>query len=314
MASRIFFKKQKEYMMSLKKRNSDILLVLLAGIFWSFGALIVRNLENGESVPWQYLFLRGFTIFIFLNIFLIFKEGKLFLNNYSKIGLSGCIGGIGIAIAAIGFIWSLTYTTAANTLLMLASMPFITAILAFIFIKEKVSLTTWVSIVIATIGILFMAYNITDFKDLIGILVGLISSLGIAMVTVSLRWKKNTPKFTTTALGGLFCCIFSFIFLFYLNVNLLMDLKNSLLSVLHGILVCTGFILYTLGSKRIPSADLTLLSLTEVIGGIFWVWLPIFGINEVPVLTTIIGGFIIIMSLVYYSFFAQKKIILLGQT
>ena len=159
-----------------------------------------------------------------------------------------------------------------------------------------------------------MAYNNTNFEDLIGILIGLLSSLGIAMVTVSLRWKKNTPKFTTTALGGFFCCIFSFIFLFYLNVNLLMDLKNSLLSVLHGILVCTGFILYTLGSKRIPSADLTLLSLTEVIGGIFWVWLPIFGINEVPVLTTIIGGFIIIMSLVYYSFFAQKKIILLGQT
>ena len=70
---------------------------------------------------------------------------------------------------------------------------------------------------------------------------------------------------------------------------------------LHGTLVCLGLILYSIGSKAIQAAELTLLSLTEVIGGIFWVWLPLFGINEVPSTSTIIGGFFLFMSIIYYS-------------
>ena len=70
---------------------------------------------------------------------------------------------------------------------------------------------------------------------------------------------------------------------------------------LHGVLVCLGLILYSIGSKAIPAAELTLLSLTEVIGGIFWVWLPLFGINEIPGTNTIVGGFFLFVSLIYYS-------------
>ena len=76
---------------------------------------------------------------------------------------------------------------------------------------------------------------------------------------------------------------------------------NSSLFSLHGTLVCLGLILYSIGSKAIPAAELTLLSLTEVIGGIFWVWLPLFGINEIPTTNTIIGGFFLFVSLTYYS-------------
>ena len=70
---------------------------------------------------------------------------------------------------------------------------------------------------------------------------------------------------------------------------------------LHGTLVCLGLILYSIGSKAIPAAELTLLSLTEVIGGIFWVWIPILGINEIPSQNTVIGGFLIFISIIYYS-------------
>ncbi len=293
--------------MKLDRHNIDISIVLFSGVLWSFGALIVRNLENPSEVAWQYLLFRGLTVFIFLNIFLFMKEGKSFIKNYFHIGISGCLGGIGIALAAIGFILSLTNTSAANTLLMLAVMPFITAILAYIFLREKVSITTWISIIIASIGIIFMAYNNTDFKDFLGISFGLLSSFGFSMFAVTLRWKKDTPKFTTVALGGLFCFIISLLALFFLESNFVMNVKNSSLSTLHGFLVCSGFVLFTAGSKNLPAAELTLLSLTEVLGGVFWVWLPIFGINEVPSTSTIIGGFIITISIIYYSFFAQKK-------
>ena len=85
------------------------------------------------------------------------------------------------------------------------------------------------------------------------------------------------------------------------DLNFLSTGKNHALFATHGTLVCLGLILYSIGSKAIPAAELTLLSLTEVIGGIFWVWLPLFGINEVPSTNTIIGGFFLFISLFYYS-------------
>jgi len=293
--------------MKKSKTDSAILIVLIAGIFWSFGALVVRFIEDARSVPWQYLFFRGSTIFILINVYLFVKEGKSFTKNYKKIGTSGIIGGISLGIAMMCFIWSITHTTAAVTLLMLAAMPFMTAILGYIFLKEKVSTTTFTAIVIAAIGITFMAFTSRQIGTLFGLAVGLLSSFGFSIFSVSLRWRKNTPTFTTVAVAGLFCATFSFIVLIFNDTGFFTTFRNSSLSALHGILVCSGMILYSIGSKRLPAADLTLLSLTEVLGGIFWVWLPIFGINEIPTTNTIIGGSIITLALMYYSLNTKRN-------
>ena len=287
--------------------NAAVVIVLIAGILWSFGALVVRYIENAYLIPWQYLFFRGLTIFVLLNIYLFIKEGKSFTNNYKKIDLSVIIGGAGFATAFIGFIWSITHTSAAITLLMLAAMTFMTAILGYIFLKEKVSPTTLTAIIVAAIGIIFMAFSSSKMGTLFGLLLGLVSSLGFSIGSVSLRWNKRTPTFTTVALAGLFCAIISFVVLLFDEASFFTTFKNSSLSALHGTLVCSGLILYSIGSKHLPAADLTLLSLTEVLGGIFWVWLPIFGINEVPTTNTIIGGFIITFAIIYYSLNTKRK-------
>ena len=289
------------------RTNFAILIVLIAGIFWSFGALVVRFIEDARSVPWQYPFFRGSTIFILINIYLFLKEGKSFTKNYKKIGASGIIGGISLGTAMMCFIWSITHTSAAITLLMLAAMPFITAVLGYIFLKEKVSSTTLTAIIIAAIGIVFMAFSSQQIGTLFGLVVGLLSALGFSIFSVSLRWKKNTPTFTTVAVAGLFCATFSFFVLIFNDSNFFTTFKNSSLSALHGTLVCSGMILYSIGSKNLPAADLTLLSLTEIVGGIFWVWLPIFGINEIPSENTIIGGVIITFAIFYYSFFIKRN-------
>ncbi len=289
------------------KTNLAILTVLLAGIFWSFGALVVRYIEDARSVPWQYLFFRGLTIFVILNLYLFLKEGKSFTKYYKKIDLSVVIGGMGFATAFMGFIWSITHTSVAITLLMLAAMPFITAILGYIFLKEKVSFTTLTAIIIAAVGVIFMAYSSNKLGTLFGLMLGLLSALGFSIGSVTLRWNKKTPTFTTVALAGLFCAIISFVLLIFNEDNFFTTFRNSSLSALHGTLVCTGLILYSIGSKSLPAADLTLLSLTEVLGGIFWVWLPIFGINEVPTVNTIIGGFIITLAILYYSLNTKRN-------
>ena len=100
---------------------------------------------------------------------------------------------------------------------------------------------------------------------------------------------------------GIICVIVSSIMMLETQQSFVSSNYNQGLFSIHGTFVCLGLILYSLGSKAIPAAELTLLSLTEIIGGIFWVWLPLFGINEIPSNNTIIGGFLIFMSIIYYS-------------
>ena len=284
------------------KNSSAILIVLIAGLFWSFGPLVVRYIDDAQLIPWQYLFFRGSVIFLVLNIYLFLAEGLKFTKNYYKIGLSGLIGGVSLGIANISFILSITTTTAAVTMMMLATQPFVAAILAYIFLKEKISMTTFIAIVVAAGGIIFMSLDSKGEGSLFGLINGLLSSLGFAGFTVSLRWRKKTPKFTTVAIAGIFCAAVAILVLIFNDDNILISVKNSSLSALHGFLVCSGLILFSIKSKDLPATDLTLLSLTEVLGGIFWVWLPIFGINEVPTANTLIGGAIIIFAIIFYGY------------
>ena len=122
--------------MTKNKVSSAMFFVLLAGLIWSFGPLVVRNIDNAEIIPWQYSLIRGFVIFLILNVYLFLNEGGKFTDNYKRIGLSGLIGGICLGIANITFVFSITTTTAAVTLMMLGAMPFIAALLAFFFFKR----------------------------------------------------------------------------------------------------------------------------------------------------------------------------------
>ena len=147
-------------MLILKNPKIAVPVVLFAGLIWSFGPLVVRYMNDPQLIPWQYIFGRGSTIFILLNLYLFFEEGKDFYKNYFKMGISGLIGGSGLGIAMICFMFSITNTSAAITLLCLAAMPFFTALLAFLFLREKITLNVWISIIIATIGIAIMAISL----------------------------------------------------------------------------------------------------------------------------------------------------------
>ena len=136
-------------------------------------------------VPWQYIFGRGLTIFIILNLYLYFEEGINFYKNYKKVGRSGLIGGLGLGIAMITFIYSITNTSAAITLLCLAAMPFFTAILSIFIFKRKISINVWISIFLATVGIIIMAIGNTEKNSLLGFLFGITSSIGFSVFSVT---------------------------------------------------------------------------------------------------------------------------------
>ena len=284
------------------------ILVFISGILWSFGALTVRYMVDAHSFVFQYLFYRGLSIAIILLIYLFIKEGFDFYKNFLRVGISGFLGGIFLATAFTGFIFSITMTTAAVTLFMLAAMPFIAAIVGYFVLGELLRRSTLISMIIAFFGVCVMIYNDSMSGSALGAIIGFISATCFALYTVTIRWKPETPKFTTVVLAGIFCAFFSFCVLgLSLEPFEKMPTINSYLSLLHGLLVALGLILYSLGAKYLPSAELALLSLMEVVGGILWIWMPIFGINEVPSFTVILGGLIITLAVLHHGYGARRK-------
>jgi drug/metabolite transporter (DMT)-like permease len=273
-------------------------LASFAGTIWSFGALIVRYMEAAQSYQWQYLFFRGLMIASVLSIYLMAREGLAFINHFKRIGLAGLIGAVGLMTAMSGYILSITLTTVANTLFMLAASPFIAAFLGIILLKEKVRYPTWVSMGIGLLGILVMVLEGLGGGTFLGNLFALVAAFGFAVFSVSLRWRRQTPQFATIALAGVFCVLFSLLVLFFRDETPAMPLRNVYLSMLHGFLAGFGLILFSFSAKFLPAAELILLSRVEVVGGILWVYLPIFGIHEIPSLPTLVGGIIVLGAIV----------------
>ena len=146
--------------------------VFLAGIFWSFGALTVRYMVDGHAYVFQYLFYRGFSISIILLLYLFFTEGFSFYKNFLKIGISSVLGGLFLATAFTGFIFSITMTTAAVTLFMLAAMPFIAAIVGYFVLGEILKRSTLVAMIVAFIGVCVMIVNDSISGTALGAIIG----------------------------------------------------------------------------------------------------------------------------------------------
>jgi len=283
-------------------------LVFFAGLLWSFGPVVVRNMVQAHHYVFQYLFYRGLSIATILICFLIYREGFGFYKNFLRVGLPGLIGGCALATAMTGFIFSITLTSAAVTLFMLAAIPFIAAIIAYFALREKLRTMTLISMFIAFVGVLIMIYNDSLRGSVLGALIGFFSATGFAVYTVTIRWRPETPKFTTVVLAGVFCAIFSFLMLGTSFESFpIMPVINIYLSLLHGCIVASGLILFSFGAKYLPAAELALLTLMEVVGGVVWVWLPVFGINEVPSMTVIIGGFFVTFAVIMHGFGAKRK-------
>ena len=296
----------------MKEHTSSVIIVIIAGLIWSFGAVVVKNMTDPQSYQLPYLIIRGLTVAIIVGSYLFFKDRKYFFINLLNIDKITIFGGILLTITFIGFIYSITNTTAAVTLLMLALMPFFASLIAYLFINERISKKNLVAMIIAFFGIVIMVLQSQLSGSTFGLITGFISSLGFAGFTVALRSKNNNEKFYILIIGGLLCSLICSLILIIMNFSIEIPINNILLSITHGLLVACGLILYSIGSKKLLSGELSLLSLLEVVGGIFWAWLPFMNVNEIPDFYTMLGGLIICISIIINSTnieitFFQKK-------
>ena len=282
-------------------------LVVLSGLIWSFGAPLVRLLEDADSYRLQYLLYRGLIITSVILIFILFREGKNFFHTFRRIDSWSLIGSLVMSVTFFGWIYALTTTTVAITLLMLAVSPVLSAFLGYLVLGERLSRSTLLNMLIVAIGITIMVWDTDKSTTILGVIYGFFVALGFSIYTITIRKNPEVPKLLTPALAGFFCMIWASILIVVTGSSFEMPSVNIGISMTHGLVVGLGLILYGLGAKYLPSGELVMLSLLEVVLGIFWAWLPALGINEVPTRNTLIGGLAILVAIILQGFYARKK-------
>ncbi len=282
-------------------------LVVIGGLVWSLGAPLVRFLEDAEHYRLPFLFYRGIILFLVVIAYVLFREGRNFLNSLKRIDIWSVFGGLVLSFTMFGWIYALTTTTVAVSLLMLALAPILTAFLGYLILGEQLSRTTLVNMVIVVVGVIIMVWGSEKSSTLIGAIYGFFVALGFAIYTITIRHNPEIPKLLTPALAGFFSVILVSILLVATGTSFEMPPINIGISFIHSVVIAVGLILFGLGAKYLPSAELVLLTLLEVVAGIFWAWLPIIGINEIPETNTFIGGFFILTAIVLQGINARKQ-------
>ena len=281
-------------------------LVIISGVIWSFSAPLVRLLEDAEIYRLQYLLYRSLIITLVVLIFILFREGRNFLNTFKRIDSWSLFGGLVMSAIFFGWIYALTTTTVAITLLMLGLSPVLSAFLGYLVLGETLSRITIINMMIVITGITIMVWGSDKSTTILGVIYGFFVALGFAIYTITIRKNPEIPKLLTPAIAGFFCMIWAIILIIVTDSSFEIPSVNIGISVMSGLVIGVGLILYAFGAKYLPSGELVMLSLLEVVLGIFWAWLPILGIHEVPSTNTLIGGCAIVMAIILQGINARK--------
>jgi len=275
------------------------MLLAFGGIMFITPDSLLIRLANINS--WNLIFYRGFIPFlvIFIGLSIVYKSNlfKKILDN----GWHGLFFILTFAITSIVFVVSIENTNVANTLVMVALAPMLSAIISLIFLKENPDKKTWIAITITTLAVIYIFYDAIDSGDFLGNFLGLVCATGLAVNAVIIRSAKKISLVPSAMIGKLAVALFAIIFVDQLK------LENSDLIIVP--LMCVAciaipFVCVTLAPRYITAAEVNLFFLLETIFGPFWVWLVI---KEQPSLETIIGGGIIIATIAIHSALALKK-------
>ena len=283
--------------------RSGVLLVLAAGICWSSMGLGIRHIEVANV--WQILFFRSLALTPLLLLVLTFRARGNPFPIIQRAGLAGGVGGISLVFAFSGGILAVQTTSVANAMFLFAAAPFFAAVLGWLLLKEHVRNATRISMMVALVGIVIMVWEGISIGRIIGNAAALISALGFAVFTISLRWRKLEDMLPTVFLAGLFAIIIAGALCQIKGYGLDVPKRDIWIALALGVFqVGAGLILYTFGSKAVPSAELALLSMTEVVFGPFWVWLFL---GETASGYTLLGGMILLIAIASNAFSGLRR-------
>ena len=285
-------------MNNLTDQQKGSLLAFVAVMFITPDSLFIR-LSNVDT--WGLVFYRGIIPFftVFLGMLFIYK-----LNFFKMLYSSGYHGLLYIStfsVTNITFVVSIQNTNVANTLVMIATAPMLSAILGAIFLKEPPDKKTWISIIVTFLAIIYIFFDSIKLGNFYGDILGFITAIGLAVGAVTIRSAKSKNLVPAAVVGKLFVATFA---LFFIE-SFMLENKDLIIVPLMCILcVAIPFVLVTIAPRFIPAAEVNLFFLLETIIGPIWVWLII---KEQPSTETLQGGAIIILTIAIHSFLKLKK-------
>ena len=285
-------------MKTLNDQQKGSLLAFIAVMFITPDSLFIR-MANVDT--WSLVFYRGIIPFItvLVGMLLIYKAN--FFKMLFTSGNHGIIYIITFSITNIAFVVSIQNTNVANTLVMIAMAPMLSAILGAIFLKEMPDSKTWIAIGVTFFAAIYIFYDSLQLGNIFGDLLGLVCALGLAVGAVTIRSAKTKNLVPAAVVGKLLVAVFAIIFI---ETYALVGKDLLIVPLMCVMCVAIPFVLVTIAPRFIPAEEVNLFFLLETIVGPIWVWMVI---KEQPSLETIQGGIVIILTIAIHSFLKLKK-------
>jgi len=278
------------------------ILVFFGAVFLSFGGIIVKSFE-GASL-WQILFWRQFFFILIVALYLLITYKKNFFITFYKSGIPGLIAGIFLGIGFSAYVFAMYHTTVANTLFIISTETIFLALFGYIFLKEKINLVTLISIIVGMSGVLLIigsSLSTQSSSQFFGNIVAFIMPISFAVLIVTVRKYPKVDMVPSQFIAGVFAALIGYLVAGKLPISS----HDLFLGFLAGTFqIGFGFIMITIGSQTTPAAVVGILMLTEAVLGPLWAWLII---NEIPPISVIIGGVIIISAILFEFFFSSRK-------
>lgn len=285
-------------MKTLNEQQKGSLLAFVAVMFITPDSLFIR-LASVDT--WSLVFYRGIIPFftVLIGMLLIYKAN--FFKMLFTSGRHGIIYIITFSITNIAFVVSIQNTNVANTLVMIAMAPMLSAILGAIFLKEMPDSKTWIAIAVTFFAAIYIFYDSLQLGNIFGDLLGLVCALGLAVGAVTIRSAKSKNLVPAAVVGKLLVAIFA---IFFIETYALVGRDLLIVPLMCVMCVAIPFVLVTIAPRFIPAEEVNLFFLLETIIGPIWVWMVI---KEQPSLETIQGGIVIILTIAIHSFLKLKK-------
>ena len=285
-------------MKTLSDQQKGSLMAFVAVMFITPDSLFIR-LSNVDT--WGLVFYRGIIPFfsVLIGMLIIYKSN--FFKMLFTSGHHGLIYIITFSITNITFVVSIQNTNVANTLVMIAMAPMLSAVLGAIFLKEIPESKTWIAILITFFAAVYIFYDSLKLGNIYGDILGLITALGLAVGAVTIRSAKKKNLVPAAVVGKMFVALFA---MFFIETYALVEQDLIIVPLMCIMCVAIPFVLVTIAPRFIPAAEVNLFFLLETIIGPIWVWMVI---NEQPSIETIQGGLVIIFTIAIHSFLKLKK-------
>ena len=276
-----------------------ILIVFMGGVFLSTSGIMLRSMDDANG--WQVVLIRSLTFFITILTIMIFRYRRNTFAAYRAVGVSGIFAAILLGLGSVCYIFAMLNTSVANVVFIIGSAPLVTALIAWLFLKEKIGVWGLVAMIASVFGIGLMFLDGFISGGMFGNLLALLMVFMFAFYLLILRSKKHIDMIPATGLSGLIT--------FAIAAVMVSDLDISL----HDLVICMmlgsfqlglGFLFLTLGTRFIPAAEVALFSMSESILNPLWVWI---GVNEVPSNYTLAGSAVVLVSVITYSLIAIRN-------